>query len=70
MKRFALVASVVTALLSGVLLTRAARRTDAAVLASPSPAITAAEAAPLTGPAGWTYRHTQPNHWRACMLQH
>jgi hypothetical protein len=67
MKRFALVTSVVLALLSGVILARAARTDDGAAPASPSPAV--GSAAALDGPAGWHYRHSQPTHWRSCMLQ-
>jgi hypothetical protein len=69
MKRFALVASVVLALLSGVLLARAAWSDDGTAPALPSPAVSADAAAALDGPAGWHYRHNQPTHWRSCMLQ-
>jgi hypothetical protein len=62
MKRFAVVASVVLVLLTGVLLARSARTDDRAAPASPSPAA-------LDGSAGWHYRHSQPTHWRSCMLQ-
>jgi hypothetical protein len=24
----------------------------------------------VTSPAGWHYRHSQPTHWRGCLLQH
>jgi len=24
----------------------------------------------LAGEIGWRYRHAQPSHWRACLLQH
>lgn len=24
----------------------------------------------LAGDIGWRYRHAQPSHWRACLLQH
>jgi hypothetical protein len=67
MKRLALLTSAVTALLSAVLLARAARHRDAAVTAGP---VTAAQAAALEGSAGWHYRHSQPTHWRSCMLKH
>ncbi len=70
MKRFALVASVVIALLSGVLLARAAWTGDRAAPTWPSSAVSAADtAAALDGPTGWHYRHSQPTHWRSCMLQ-
>jgi hypothetical protein len=69
MKRFALVASVVLTLLCGVLLARAARTGDCAAAVSPSPAARSDAAEALDGPAGWHYRHTQPTHWRSCMLQ-
>jgi hypothetical protein len=68
MKRFAVVASVITALLSGILLARAAWRDDGTPPASPIPTVTAAGT--LDGAAGWHYRHSQPTHWRACLLQH
>ncbi len=68
MKRFALLASVVVALLSGVLLARVARSEGAAP--SPSPVgRTIDAAAALEGSAGWHYRHSQPTHWRSTMLQ-
>ena len=66
MKRFTLVASVGLALLSCVLLARAARTEDGASPVSPPPA---AHAGALDGSAGWHYRHSQPTHWRSCMLQ-
>jgi hypothetical protein len=68
MKRLSVVASVVVALLTCVLLARAARTDDGAGPSSPSPAVSA-DAAALDGSAGWHYRHSQPTHWRACMLQ-
>jgi len=63
MKRCAILAAVVAAVLSGVLLTRAARPAAAAAPASPR------AAGALTGPTGWHYRHSQPTHWRACLLR-
>jgi hypothetical protein len=69
MKRFTLVVSAGLALLCCVLLARAARTEDGAVPASPSPAARADTAAALDGSAGWHYRHSQPTHWRSCMLQ-
>jgi hypothetical protein len=68
MKRFLLIAMVAGVLLSSVFLVRAAWR--------PAPAsqvttVSAAEAGTaLDGPAGWHYRHSQPTHWRSCLLQH
>ncbi len=67
MKRLALVTSAVLGLLSGVLLARAAWPADPGAPASPTPVVSAAGA--LDGPAGWHYRHSQPTHWRAAMLQ-
>jgi hypothetical protein len=67
MKRLALLTSAVTALLSAVLLARAARHGNATVATGP---VTAAQAAVLDGSAGWHYRHSQPTHWRSCMLKH
>jgi hypothetical protein len=68
MKRFALVSSVATILISGALLARAAWRETAADPISPTPTVTAAGA--LGGAAGWHYRHNQPTHWRTCLLAH
>ncbi len=69
MKRCALLASVMVALLSGVLLARAARTEDRAAPPSSPPAVVVDSAAALDGSAGWHYRHSQPTHWRSCMLQ-
>jgi hypothetical protein len=60
MKRVALVTSVVTSLLLAVLVARAGRRGDGAPPASASRAAA----------ADWHYRHSQPTHWRSCMLKH
>jgi hypothetical protein len=70
MKRIGLIiATVVTVLLTGVLLGRAAWA-GAPAAASPKPANHVTDAADvLTGPAGWRYRHSQPTHWRSCLLQ-
>jgi hypothetical protein len=70
MKRFAVLTSIVIVLFSSVFLVRAAWQDAAVVPASPGPAITAAETAALAGRAGWNYRHSQPTHWRSCLLQH
>jgi len=67
MKRFALAASVAISLLSGVLLARAAWRDDAGAPLSPIPTVPAT--GPLDSAAAWHYRHNQPTHWRACLLQ-
>jgi hypothetical protein len=68
MKRIGLiVATVVTVLLPGVLLARAAWA-DPPAATSPAPA-TPATRDVLVGPTGWHYLHSQPTHWRSCMLQ-
>ena len=67
MKRFPLGVSVLTLLLSGVLLARAAWRDHPGVRASQRPASNAVGSP--DGAAGWHYRHSQPTHWRSCMLQ-
>jgi hypothetical protein len=67
MKRYALTGAVVTALLAGVLLARAAWPNGAAGPAVPRPAVAPADV--LGGSAGWHYRHNQPTHWRDCLLQ-
>jgi hypothetical protein len=69
MKRLTLVTSAGLALLCCVLLARAARTEDGAAAASPPPEARADAATALDGAAGWHYRHSQPTHWRACMLQ-
>ena len=70
MKRFTLATAVVLSLLSGVLLAHAAWTEDRAAPTSPSPAVSVASpATALDGAAGWHYRHSQPTHWRSCMLQ-
>jgi hypothetical protein len=69
MRRCAISVAVVTALLSGVLLARAAWPGATVPSTSPSPAGPLPPADALTGPAGWQYRHSQPTHWRSCLLQ-
>jgi hypothetical protein len=56
--------SVIAFLLTGVLLARAAWPDGAA---PPTPHRLAGDR--LTGSAGWHYRHSQPTHWRSCLLQ-
>jgi hypothetical protein len=69
MKRIGLiVTTVLTFSLTGVLLARAARADHPAAVPSVSSAVPVTGDV-LTGPAGWHYRHSQPAHWRACMLQ-
>jgi hypothetical protein len=69
MKRFVLIlATAVTVLFTGVVLvgTGWLSRRDA----PPRPAVTADETRDaLNGPASWHFRHSQPTHWRACVLQ-
>jgi hypothetical protein len=64
MKRFLLVASVAV-LISGVFLARAAWPDDEAAPVAATPA----DGPTLNGPADWHYRHSQPTHWRSCMLR-
>jgi hypothetical protein len=67
MKRYALTGAVVASLLAGVLLARAAWPNDATHPAVLRPAAKPGDA--LGGSAGWHYRHSQPTHWRDCLLQ-
>ena len=70
MKRPAVVvAAVVAVLLAGVLLARAAWSDRSVPSASASPAVTVPPGNALAGPAGWRYRHSQPTHWRPCLLR-
>ena len=70
MKRSPLLAlAVLGSLLTAVLLARAAWPGSPVAPAAPRPALSAEAADPIRGPAGWHYRHTQPTHWRACLLQ-
>jgi hypothetical protein len=71
MKHFGLiVATAVVVLLPAVLLARAVRGVTLVSPVMPSPAASTAEPGDLpTGPAGWHYRHSQPTHWRSCLLR-
>jgi hypothetical protein len=68
MKRFAVAATFLAVLLSGVVLAHAGRQDDDTSPTSQPPAVTATGA--LRGAAGWHYRHNQPTHWHSSMLKH
>jgi hypothetical protein len=65
MKRFLLVASFAV-LISAIFLARAAWPDDEAGPVAATPAAGATRG----GAADWHYRHSQPTHWRSCLLQH
>jgi hypothetical protein len=67
-RRLLVLAGVVAVLLAAIVLVRAVRADTPT-----SPGGAASDEArvrdAVRGEIGWRYRHAQPNHWRACVLQ-